>query len=188
MPRARPTENSVGASSLVEPAGHRPPPAALSPEAAAYADPGHSIGYLLRIAFRAFSRALEKRTTLHGVSSGQWRFLRQLWREDGLTQRELSRRVGMSEPTTVVSINSLVKAGFVRRAPSVEDRRRMHIHLTQKARDLEPVLLPLVAEVNAIATQGLTPAEVDILRKALHKISENLAVELDGAPAGNDEG
>ena len=67
-----------------------------------YADPTNSIGYLTRIAFRAFSRALEVRTAPHGVSSGQWRFLRVLWREDGLTQRELSRRVGMREPTTVI--------------------------------------------------------------------------------------
>ena len=99
----------------------------LAPETAAYADPAHSIGYLLRITFRGFSRALENRTIAHGVSSGQWRFLRQLWLQDGLTQRELSRRVGMREPTTVVAVNSLVKAGFVKRAPSDEDRRKVHI-------------------------------------------------------------
>ena len=71
-----------------------------------YADPGNSIGYLTRIAFRFFSRALEMRTAAHGVSSGQWRFLRVLWLEDGLTQRELSRRVGMREPTTVIALST----------------------------------------------------------------------------------
>ncbi|MDZ4375825.1 MAG: hypothetical protein U1C74_30960, partial [Phenylobacterium sp.] len=52
-----------------------------------YADPNNSIGYLTRIAFRNFSRALERRTSPHGVTAGQWRFLRVLWREEGLTQR-----------------------------------------------------------------------------------------------------
>ena len=53
-----------------------------------FADPNNSVGYLCRIAFRSFSRAMEMRTQPHGVSSGQWRFLRVLWREDGITQRE----------------------------------------------------------------------------------------------------
>src|SRR3546814_9202530 len=70
-----------------------------------------SIGYLARVVFRSFSRLLERRTLAYDVSAGQWRFLRQLWREDGITQRELSERVGMREPTTVVALKGLEKAG-----------------------------------------------------------------------------
>lgn len=143
-----------------------------------YADPTNSIGYLTRIAFRAFSRALELRTAPHGVSSGQWRFLRVLWREDGLTQRELSRRVGMREPTTVIALKSLERSGFVTRQKSVEDRRKVHVFLTPQARALEAVLLPAVAEVNALALAGLTPAEIDVLRKALTQVGRNLAADV----------
>lgn len=142
-----------------------------------YADPTNSIGYLTRIAFRAFSRALELRTSPHGVSSGQWRFLRVLWREDGLTQRELSRRVGMREPTTVIALKSLERSGFVTRKKSVEDRRKVHVFLTDTARALQPVLLPAVAEVNDIALAGLSKSEIDILRKALTQVGRNLAAD-----------
>ena len=144
-----------------------------------YADPTNSIGFLTRIAFRAFSRALEVRTSPHGVSSGQWRFLRVLWREDGLTQRELSRRVGMREPTTVIALKSLERSGFVTRQKSVEDRRKAHVFLTPQARALEAVLLPAVAEVNAIALAGLSEAEVAVLRKALSQVGRNLAADAD---------
>jgi DNA-binding MarR family transcriptional regulator len=144
-----------------------------------YADPINSIGYLTRIAFRAFSRALEVRTSPHGVSSGQWRFLRVLWREDGLTQRELSRRVGMREPTTVIALKSLERSGFVTRQKSVEDRRKAHVFLTPQARALEAVLLPAVAEVNAIALAGLSEAEIAVLRKALSQVGRNLAADAD---------
>jgi MarR family transcriptional regulator for hemolysin len=143
-----------------------------------YADPTNSIGYLTRIAFRAFSRALEVRTAPHGVSSGQWRFLRVLWREDGLTQRELSRRVGMREPTTVIALKSLERSGFVTRQKSLEDRRKVHVFLTPEARALEAVLLPAVAEVNAVALAGLTPAEIDVLRKALTQVGRNLTADV----------
>ena len=74
-----------------------------------YTDPENSIGYLARVVFRSFSRLLERGTLTYDVSAGQWRFLRQLWREDGITQRELSERVGMREPTTVVALKGLEK-------------------------------------------------------------------------------
>jgi Transcriptional regulators len=148
-----------------------------------YADPTNSIGYLTRIAFRAFSRALEVRTAPHGVSSGQWRFLRVLWREDGLTQRELSRRVGMREPTTVIALKSLERSGFVIRQKSVEDRRKAHVFLTPEARALEAVLLPAVSEVNVIALAGLSEAEIKVLRKALTRVGRNLAADAADAAA-----
>lgn len=148
-----------------------------------YADPNNSIGYLSRIAFRSFSRALEKRTLPHGVTAGQWRFLRVLWREDGLTQRELSRRVGMREPTTVTALKSLEKSGFVRRKQSEDDRRKIHVFLTPAAKKLQAVLAPCVAEVNEIALKGLSPDEVATLRRLLQHVGRNLAPEVDAPPS-----
>lgn len=149
-----------------------------------YADPNNSLGYLCRIAFRNFSRALEKRTLPHGVTAGQWRFLRVLWLEDGLTQRELSRRVGMREPTTVTALKGMEKSDLVRRQQSSEDRRKIHVYLTPKSRALQPTLAPYVAEVNEIAIQGLEPQEIEMLRRLLQHVGRNLAPELDG-PAGD---
>lgn len=148
-----------------------------------YADPNNSIGYLSRIAFRSFSRALERRTLPHGVTAGQWRFLRVLWREDGLTQRELSRRVGMREPTTVTALKSLEKSGFVRRKQSEDDRRKIHVFLTPAAKKLQAVLAPCVAEVNEIALKGLSPEEVATLRRLLQHVGRNLAPEVDAPPS-----
>jgi MarR family transcriptional regulator, transcriptional regulator for hemolysin len=147
-----------------------------------YADPNNSLGYLTRIAFRSFSRALEKRTLPHGVTAGQWRFLRVLWREDGITQRELSRRVGMREPTTVTALKGLEKSSLVRRKQSEEDRRKIHVFLTPKAKKLQARLAPCVAEVNEIAVQGLSEADVDNLRRLLKQVGRNLAPELENAP------
>jgi DNA-binding MarR family transcriptional regulator len=142
-----------------------------------YAQPMNSIGYLTRITFRAFSRHLERQTLPYGVSAGQWPFLRALWVEEGLTQRELSRRVAMREPTTVTALNVLEKSGLVRRVPSTKDNRKIHIYLTAKGRRLKEKLMPYVAEVNAIASHGVTNEEVELLRRILLKMSDNLAKE-----------
>src|SRR5690348_17377230 len=113
-------------------------------------EPKNSVGYLLRFAFRYYSRALEQRTLPFGVTGGQWRFLRVLWIEDGLTQIELSRRVGMREPTTVAAVNGLERAGLVARRKSATDRRKVHVFLTARAKRLRHKLVPFIAEVNAL--------------------------------------
>jgi len=142
-----------------------------------YADPMNSVGYLTRITFRTFSRNLERRTLVHGVTAGQWRFLRVLWIEEGLTQRELSNRVGMREPTTVTALNGMEKSGLVRRVPSKNDRRKVHIYLTPRARKLKDRLMPMVAEVNVVAAKGIDPNDIAVLRRVLLKMSENLTTE-----------
>ncbi len=146
-----------------------------------YDVPLNSIGYLTRITFRSFSRNLEKMTLPYGVSAGQWPFLRQLWVEEGLTQRELSRRVAMREPTTVTALNSMEKAGLVRRSPSKEDRRKIHVYLTPKARKLRDTLLGFVARVNEIAARGIEERDIATLRRVLQQMSDNLAEEFGEA-------
>ncbi len=54
---------------------------------------------LVRLAARAFNRSLQLRLHTEGVSFGQWIFLRILWYDDGLSQRELSQRAHLTEPT-----------------------------------------------------------------------------------------
>ena len=93
-------------------------------DATEYLDPMHSIGYLSRINFRAFSAELEKLISKYGVTTGQWRFLRVLWEEDDITQRELSDRVGIKEATTVRALNGLADAGLVVRSRSTSDKRK----------------------------------------------------------------
>jgi DNA-binding MarR family transcriptional regulator len=142
-----------------------------------YTDPENSIGYLARVVFRSFSRLLERRTLTHDVSAGQWRFLRQLWREDGITQRELSERVGMREPTTVVALKGLEKAGFITRKKTEDDRRKTFIFLTPHARKLELILAPMNAEIHEIATRGMTDEEVEQLQSLMRRVIGNLADE-----------
>ncbi|PKP99037.1 MAG: MarR family transcriptional regulator [Alphaproteobacteria bacterium HGW-Alphaproteobacteria-13] len=144
-----------------------------------YTNPENSIGYLARILFRSFSRQLERRTISRNVSAGQWRFLRQLWREDGVTQRELSERVGMREPTTVVALKGLEKAGLITRKKTDADRRKTFIYLTPYAKELELILAPANAEVHEIATRGLSDAEVETLQALMRRVIANLAEESD---------
>jgi DNA-binding MarR family transcriptional regulator len=136
--------------------------------------PSQSSGYLVRDAHRAFQRVLERRIARFGVTRGHWYFLRVLWIEDGLTQRELSVRVGMMEPTTVIALRSMEKAGLVRRARSREDARRAHVWLTPLGRRLERQLLPLARRIVDEAEAGIARRDVTVFRTVIARMTRNL--------------
>lgn len=138
-----------------------------------------SVGYMIRDLHRAFARALQHKIAAHGVSMGQWFFLRALWEEDGLTQRELSQRVGMMEPTTVTALNSMERRGLVERVRNPHDRRKVNIYLTPKGRSLRAVLLPCADEINMQATRGVDEEAMAVTLVTLRRMMRNL---------GNDEG
>jgi MarR family transcriptional regulator, organic hydroperoxide resistance regulator len=133
------------------------------------------VAHLLRDAQRAMSRTLALRLSAHQVSIGHWYFLRALWDEDGLTQRELSHRVGMMEPTTVTALNGMERRGLVQRIRNPRDRRKVNIFLTDKGRELKDQLLAFESEVNAHAVDGLDQTQVEVLRHALKVVNANLA-------------
>ena len=66
--------------------------------------PDDRLAHLIRDVARAQMRALQRRLHAQGVSFGHWTYLRILWAEDGLTQRELSARAGVMEPTTASAV------------------------------------------------------------------------------------
>ena len=133
-----------------------------------------SVGYLLRDTYRAFTKILQARISAHGVTIGQWYFLRVLWEEDGLTQRELSQRVGMMEPTTVTALNGMEKRDYVKRVRNTDDKRKVNIYLTKKGRALRNVLLPHAIDVNIRSVQGVSVEDVETIRRVLHTMRQNL--------------
>ncbi|MHA1536233.1 MAG: MarR family winged helix-turn-helix transcriptional regulator [Alphaproteobacteria bacterium] len=136
--------------------------------------PELSASFVVRIAFRLMQRDLEATLSSTGVSRGQWFFLRALWAEDGLTQRELSIRVGMMEPTTVVALNGMEKAKLIRRTRDRVDRRKVRVHLTEYGRNLADKLLPLVKKINDRATAGISPQDLRKFHVVIEKMTENL--------------
>lgn len=140
-------------------------------------DPQHEdrLAHLVKNAWRAMVRALQIRLIEHNVSFGHWSFLRILWEEDGLTQRELADRSGMTTPTTFTAINAMETLGYVRREQKSGNKKNVYIFLTPEGRKLESKLLPLAEEINAASVQGLDAADIQAARRVLESIAANLA-------------
>ncbi len=137
--------------------------------------PNDRLAHLVRDAARALIRSLSVRLAEHQVSFGHWSFLRVLWVGDGLTQRELSERAGVMEPTTFSAIKTMERLGYVVRRQHEGDRKKVYIYLTPNGRLLKERLVPLAEEVNQIAVNGVAPEHVATTRVVLLAMIENLA-------------
>ncbi len=145
-----------------------------SPDGDFIFNPKDSLGFLIRDVHRAYCKKLGARIADDGVTIGMWFFLRVLWEEDGLSQRELSRRIGMMEPTTVSAIDTMVKRGFVTRQVDENDKRRRLVLLTPRGRKLKQKLLPLAYDVNLSSADGFSPEEIEALQGMLLRLKKNM--------------
>jgi len=148
--------------------------AKLPPRRLSEFPPHLSSGYQVRDAHRAFQRLLERRIAPFGVTRGQWYFLRVLWITDGLSQRELSARVGMMEPTTVIALRSMEKSGLIRRVRGDDDRRKVLVFLTAKAKRLRGELLGVARTITAEAEEGIALRDLAAFRRIVARMTENL--------------
>lgn len=144
------------------------------------AEPGDRLGLIIKDALRGYYRGMQMRLAPHNVSFGHWAFLRILWLEDGLTQRALSERAGVQEPTTFSALKAMEKLGYISRRQMPDNRKNVYIYLTPEGRALEKVLLPLAIEINEFAIAGIDEADIAVTRRTLLRVIENLAADEAG--------
>lgn len=137
--------------------------------------PNDRMAHLVKDASRGFLRALQGRLAQHDVQLGHWSFLRILWERDGLTQRELTIEAGVMEPTTFTALRAMEKLGYVSLVQLPDNRKNLFVYLTPRGKNLKSVLIPLAEEVNAIALDRLSSADVATVRRALIVMISNLA-------------
>jgi DNA-binding MarR family transcriptional regulator len=147
--------------------------------------PKTGIGMLLRDADTAFNRYLTTRLAEHGVTFGQFQHLRNLWVENGLTQAELSRRIGIEMASSTAILDALEAEKLITRVRNATDRRKINVFLTPASAALEAPLMACAADANARASKGLRKAEVAQLFSIAGRIIENFrALGAAQAPRG----
>ena len=149
--------------------------------------PNDRMAHLIRDIERAFRRSLQNRLAAHGVPFGQWSFLRILWETDGLTQKELSIRAGVMEPTTFAAMKAMEAQGYIVRKQLPTNKKNVYVHLTAAGRALKKRLVPLAEDTNRISITSLEPADIATARRVLLSMLFNLTREAmaqdEAAPA-----
>jgi DNA-binding MarR family transcriptional regulator len=136
-----------------------------------------ALGYQLRLTDEMLRGRLHKRILSLGVRLAQWNYLRVLWEEDGISQQELSARASRLGSNTTTALGILERRGLVRRKRSRSDRRVMHVFLTTKARSKQDGMIRAALEVMALATAGISNADILHLFRTLARIQKNLGAD-----------
>src|SRR5690606_21573463 len=103
-----------------------------------------------------------------------WIFLRTIWEEDGLTQKEIGRRVGILEAATGSALDKLERRGLIERTRNSADRRKISVCLTERGRELGRELIPKADQLNDDLVAGFEHFEVAQLCSYLNRVLKNL--------------
>ncbi len=93
---------------------------------------------------------------------------------DGISLRELAQKREITAGTASVAVDILVKAGFVKRETSENDRRAIRLLPTKKALNRREKLDGVCEEFFEKALEGISARERKMFAKILEKMTANL--------------
>jgi DNA-binding MarR family transcriptional regulator len=107
------------------------------------------------------------------IRSGQMRILRALEIRDGINQEHIRLLSHLDRATIAKTIKPLVREGYIQRTKNPDDKRAYQISLTDKGRELMPMLEQTIRAWTDILTAGFTDEEKRSLDDLLARMSEN---------------
>lgn len=131
---------------------------------------GH-IAYLLRQAAAGVRQRLEDSFAGSSVTVPQFTLMTMLRAYPGTPAATLARLTMLTPQTINVITSNLLKRGAIRRESSPEDRRAMHLYLTELGEELLADCKRAADRVEATLTEGLQPEEEALVRAWLVRIA-----------------
>lgn len=135
-----------------------------------------SISFLVNKTAQKFKLELNRKLKQHGleISSDQWTVLMHLSESDGPTQTDLAGKLYKDRSNLTRILDLLEKAELVERKRSTSDRREFNVFITQKGKDMIPLLKKTGEEVFSKALIGANENEIVIVKTFLNKLFNNL--------------
>ncbi len=133
-----------------------------------------SAGYLANHMARLFAVALHRDIAPLGLAPAQFMTLLELWSEEGLTQRDLIRRLDVEQATVANTLSRMERDGLIVRKPHPEDRRAQSVWLTDKAKALEAPAKAAATAVNEKALASLSEEERNAFVGVMGRVIANL--------------
>ena len=128
--------------------------------------------YLLNQAAEASSLEFQQiYKSRYGMLRTEWRVLFHLGLYGQLTASEIGQRARMHKTKISRAVHRLTERRFVTRSRDPEDRRVEHLSLTRQGQAAYDDLRAVARRYDAALMDALDPAEADVLRRALLKLS-----------------
>ena len=133
-----------------------------------------TFAYLMQDVTRQMRTVFDRRATRFALTRAQWRALKTIRRNEGLSQTELADFLDMQPIPVGRVVDRLEKTGYIERRADPGDRRRWRLHLTAKAHAVVDEMEVIAAGLRNEALQGIDTADFDTLLRVLGQIKNNL--------------
>lgn len=120
------------------------------------------------------------------IKSGQHDFFYVISKNEGISQKELSEFLYVGKSTTAKAVKNLMENNYVKRTQDENDHRIYRLYLTERGKEVLPIIESTFLELKAIFSKNLSKREEDqtlnTLKKILTAISEeknNIQLDVD---------
>ena len=107
------------------------------------------------------------------LSSGTFPFLLVLARRAGINQNEISQELNIDKAMSARAIKRLVKIGYIARKRDLEDLRAFKLYLTDKGKEVVPIVKKVMTYWNETIERDLSEDEKEKLVDLLGRVLEN---------------
>src|SRR5262249_12635146 len=129
---------------------------------------------LLWAAPRQLRAVFDEKAREHGTTRARCMILARLERQPGLSQNELAAITEVAPITVARLVDRLEAQGLVERCADPKDRRIWRLRLTRAAAPVLRDIKRYRAEVRALMTRGVSPAELKVMVSGLRKMKQNM--------------
>jgi DNA-binding MarR family transcriptional regulator len=148
-------------------------------------DPRSSFVYPLIDITRLMRKHFDRRAEPLGLTRAQWRCLKAVWRQPGITQKAVAELLEMEPIPVGRTIDRLEQAGFVERRADPNDRRVWRLHTTDKAGGVIDDMETIGSALRDEALAGVGIDELAQCVAVLDRIKQNLVALDETNPKNN---
>ncbi|MWC31287.1 MarR family winged helix-turn-helix transcriptional regulator [Paenibacillus sp. MMS18-CY102] len=131
------------------------------------------LGFWLKRNYRNVCNFLDHRLEKLGITNSQLGVLMMLWEEQGVTQKQIVRVLGIQPASTTFLLKGLEEKGLIRRETDKVDTRVNRIYLTESGEALQPDALAIVEEGEQRIRQQFSEEEVALMLMWMKRIDHN---------------
>lgn len=135
--------------------------------------PAESVGYLMRRIVSQLAAQIERKLEPSGLTNAQWVPLFMMSIGSANTGAELSRDCELDAGAMTRLLDRIEEKGLCRRERSSEDRRVVHLELTDEGRQAVKVVPQVLSKLQNQMLAGFTQQEWQQLQNFLRRMLEN---------------
>ena len=130
-----------------------------------------------RASLRLFERAIERINQSNcclGINVPQCHTIMEIGLADALSVNELAEKMNLDKSTVSRQVEKLVQEDIINRITSPKDRRRVHISLTSKGKQMYKTMNQSMNEQFQTAFQKIPEKELGTFLKVFNQITRSL--------------